>query len=60
MTAIYRLAESVMQRLADTEKSDAILKARLATLEERLLELEKRLNILCGQILVNPTRETPH
>jgi hypothetical protein len=45
MTAIYRLAESMLQRLADTERSDAILKSRLATLEERLLELEKRLNI---------------
>ena len=37
MTAIYRLA--------DVERSDAMMKQRLATLEERLTELEKRLNI---------------
>jgi hypothetical protein len=45
MTAIYRLAETMLVRLADVERSDAMLKQRLATLEERLTELEKRLNI---------------
>src|SRR4051794_24634529 len=45
MTAIYRLAETMLVRLADIERSDSILKQRLATLEERLTELEKRLNI---------------
>ena len=45
MAAIYRLAETMLVRLADVERSDAMLKQRLATLEERLTELEKRLNI---------------
>src|SRR3954452_907567 len=45
MTAIYRLAETMLVRLADVERSDATMKQRLATLEERLTELEKRLNI---------------
>ena len=45
MTAIYRLAETMLVRLADIERSASILKQRLATLEERLTELEKRLNI---------------
>jgi hypothetical protein len=45
MTAIYRLAETMLVRLADVERSDSILKQRLATLEEPLTELEKRLNI---------------
>ena len=33
MTAIYRLAETMLVRLADVERSDAMLKQRLATLE---------------------------
>src|SRR5437867_4176903 len=33
MTAIYRLAETMLVRLADIERSDSILKQRLATLE---------------------------
>src|SRR5438045_9731742 len=45
MTAIYRLAETMLVRLADVERSDAMLKQRLATLEERLTEFEMRLNI---------------
>ena len=49
MTAIYRLAETMLVRLADIERSDSIFKQRLATLEERLTELEKRLNIPAGR-----------
>jgi hypothetical protein len=42
---IFRLAEALQSRVTDLERSDANLKHRLAVLEERLTELEKRLNI---------------
>jgi hypothetical protein len=42
---VFRLAEALQSRVVDLERSDANLKHRLAMLEERLTELEKRLNI---------------
>ena len=44
-TSNYRLAKSMQQRIKQGEGNQAAFSARLATLEERLLELEKRLNI---------------
>jgi len=45
VTTVFQLAEALQSRLTDVERSDATLKHRLAMLEERLTELEKRLNI---------------
>ena len=45
ITSNYRLAESMLQRIKQGEGNQAAFNARLATLEERLLEVEKRLNI---------------
>jgi hypothetical protein len=43
LTTIFHLAEALQSRLMDVERSDANVKHRLAMLEERLTELEKRL-----------------
>ena len=45
VTTIFQLAEALQSRLTDVERSDATMKHRLAMLEERLTELEKRLNL---------------
>ena len=45
ITTIFQLAEALQSRLTDVERSDANMKHRLAMLEERLTELEKRLNL---------------
>jgi hypothetical protein len=45
ITSNYRLAESMQQRIKQGEGNQAAFNARLATLEERLLEVEKRLNM---------------
>ena len=45
VTTIFQLAEALQSRLTDVERSDANMKHRLAMLEERLTELEKRLNL---------------
>ena len=45
ITSHYRLAESMQQRIKQAEGNQAAFNARLATIEERLLEVEKRLNI---------------
>jgi hypothetical protein len=45
ITSTYRLAESMQQRIKQNEGNQAAFNARLATLEERLLEVEKRLNM---------------
>jgi predicted nucleic acid-binding Zn-ribbon protein len=45
LSNVFRLAEALQSRLTDVERSDATLKHRLAMLEERLTELEKRLNL---------------
>ena len=43
--SVFRLAEALQSRVGDLERSDANLKHRLAMLEERLTELEKKLHI---------------
>jgi chromosome segregation ATPase len=45
ITSTYRLAESMQQRIKQTEGNQAAFNSRLATLEERLTEVEKRLNL---------------
>ena len=45
LTNVFRLAEALQSRVTDLERSDANLKHRLAMLEERLTELEKKLNL---------------
>lgn len=45
VTTVFQLAEALQTRVSDVERSDATVKHRLAMLEERLTELEKRLNI---------------
>ena len=45
ITSNYRLAESMLQRIKQGEGNQAAFNARLATLEERLLEVERRLNM---------------
>src|SRR4051794_1481236 len=44
ITSNYRLAESMQQRMMQNEGNQAAFNARLATLEERITELEMRLN----------------
>jgi hypothetical protein len=41
---MYRLGEAGQQRLTAAERDAAALKDRMATLEERLLQVEKRLD----------------
>jgi hypothetical protein len=45
LKAFYSFAESTQQRLGQVEVSNQALVARLATVENRLLEVEKRLNL---------------
>ena len=45
ITSNYRLAESMLQRIKQAEGNQAAFNARLATLEDRLFEVEKRLNM---------------
>ncbi|MBZ5608801.1 MAG: hypothetical protein LAP38_11110 [Acidobacteriia bacterium] len=45
LSAFYAFAESNQKRLVQMDATDAILISRVATLETRLLEVEKRLNI---------------
>jgi predicted nucleic acid-binding Zn-ribbon protein len=45
LSNVFRLAEALQSRVSDLERSDANLKHRLAMLEERLTELEKKLNL---------------
>lgn len=45
LAGVFRLAEALQSRVTDLERSDANLKHRLAMLEERLTELEKKLNL---------------
>jgi len=49
LTTVFQLAEALQSRLTDVERSDANVKHRLAMLEERLTELEKRLNLASQQ-----------
>ena len=45
LSNVFRLAEALQSRLTDVERSDANIKHRLSMLEERLTELEKKLNL---------------
>ena len=45
LTAVFRLAETMQQRLIQAEATQAAFNVRLATLEERITELEKRLSM---------------
>jgi chromosome segregation ATPase len=44
MTTLYRLMDSGNKRLTEAERETAIIKERLAILEDRLLGVEKRLD----------------
>lgn len=45
LTAFYDFAKTNQQRLSELEGSDAALKRRIGSIEDRLLEVEKRLNM---------------
>jgi len=45
LNAVFRLAETMQQRLIQAEAAQAAFNMRLATLEERITELEKRLSL---------------
>ena len=45
LKAFYGFATSTDVKLKDGEQSDAMLRQRLSTVESRLLEVEKRLNM---------------
>ena len=45
LTSIYRLAESSQQRLTQAESNQSSFNVRLATLEQRLTDLEKRIDM---------------
>ncbi len=45
ITSTYRLAESFQQRMTQAESNQAFFNARLATMETRITEIEKRLNM---------------
>jgi hypothetical protein len=45
LNAVFRLAETMQQRLIQAESVQAAFNMRLATLEERITELEKRLSL---------------
>jgi hypothetical protein len=45
LKAIFGLAESAQVRLTDCERSDAAIRERLANVEHRLTDVEKRINL---------------
>jgi predicted nucleic acid-binding Zn-ribbon protein len=45
LTAFYDFAKVNQQRLSELEGSDAAIKRRIGSIEDRLLEVEKRLNM---------------
>ena len=45
LTAFHEFAKANQRRLSELEGSDATLKLRVGSIEDRLLEVEKRLNI---------------
>jgi wobble nucleotide-excising tRNase len=45
LQAFYSYAESNQKRVAGIETEGAVLKSRLSSLEERIIEIEKRLNM---------------
>ena len=45
LKAFYSIIESNQKRFAETENETAAIKSRLATVEDRLLDLERKVNI---------------
>ena len=45
LTAFYDFAKVNQTRLSELEGTDAVLKRRIGSIEDRLLEVEKRLNM---------------
>jgi hypothetical protein len=45
LTAFYDIARSDEQRISQLESSHALHKSRIGSIEDRLLEVEKRLNM---------------
>lgn len=45
LTAFYDFAKANQHRVSELESSDAILTRRIGSIEERLLEVERRLNM---------------
>lgn len=45
LTAFYEFAKVNQNRLSELEGTDAVLKRRIGSIEDRLLEVEKRLNM---------------
>ncbi|HUH62449.1 MAG TPA: hypothetical protein VLZ50_05600 [Terracidiphilus sp.] len=45
LTAFYEFAKVNQNRLSELENTDAVLKRRIGSIEDRLLEVEKRLNM---------------
>jgi hypothetical protein len=45
LTAFYGFTETIQNRFKEQDQTEASLKRRLTTLESRLLEIEKRLNL---------------
>lgn len=45
LTAFYGFTQTIQQRFTEADSTEASLKRRITTLETRLLEVEKRLNL---------------
>ena len=45
LKAFYDFAQSNQKRLTEIETNEASMRSRLATIEDRLLQVEKRLNM---------------
>jgi hypothetical protein len=45
LKSIYNIAESGNKRMVELEGNEGALRSRLGTIETRLLEVEKRLNL---------------
>jgi predicted nucleic acid-binding Zn-ribbon protein len=45
LTAFYDFAKANQARISELEGSDAAIKRRIGSIEDRLLEVEKRLNM---------------
>lgn len=45
LTAFYEFAKANQTRVSELEGSDAAIKRRIGSIEDRLLEVEKRLNM---------------
>ena len=45
VTTVFQIAEALQSRVTDLERAEANLKHRLAMIEERITELEKRFKV---------------